>query len=145
VIRVSILQHPVVVCQRLLIPCKCLMCLLIVEHGRRLLGRRWRRRKVLIEKAIWWPEWPWRPRWCLKRRGRWKLVLEGAEILLATVLAAGAKDHRIRIPGVAHTGACGGSERPLVRVAVSTCLGLGVVGVSGRSCDWSAVGDAVPS
>lgn len=152
-VRVTILQHPVVVCQRLLIACELSLRLLVVEHVRELLGRRgrWgRRRKFLVEEAIGWPVWCWRPSWWWRlegrRRGRWKLlVLEGAEILLATVEAARAEGQRIWVEEFAHAGAFGGSELALGDCAVSTCLGLLVVGVSGRSCDWSAVGDAVPS
>jgi hypothetical protein len=142
---VAVLQHPVVVCHGLLVSCEVMVHLLAVEHVRRLLGRRRGRRKVRVEEAIRWPVWS---RWCLERRrgrGRRKLVLEGAKALLATIKAARAEGHGIRIPRITHTGACGSSERRLGGGAVSTWLGLEVVGVSGRSCDWSAVGDAVPS
>lgn len=75
-----------------------------------------------------------------------KLVLKGAEILLSAVKAAGLERQCIGIPGFAHSGAGGvGIERVLGESAMSTCGGLAVGDVSGRSCDWSAVGDAVPS
>jgi hypothetical protein len=56
-------------------------------------------------------------------RGRGELVLEGAEILVATVVAAGPERHRGRVPLVVHTGAAREGCGPL-RGFRATCDGL---------------------
>jgi hypothetical protein len=71
--------------------------------------------------------------WCTRRpivslslmRGwrRRELVLEGAEILVATVVPAGPKWHRIRVPVVVHIGAAREGWGPL-RSFRTTCDGL---------------------
>jgi hypothetical protein len=145
IISVAMVHHPLMVRQRLVVGCIVVVCLRVAEHVRKWRRWRWqRRRKVVVPWGVWWSEWSWG----LRRGRRWraKLVLKGAPILLSTVEAGGLERQGIRVPRIAHAGACGAAcERVLGGNAISTRGGLGVGDVSGRGCDWSAVGDAVPS